>query len=297
MSDPSDEGLVREATRLFLRLREDPENEQLIEERDAFLARGEAERRAYDQLLRAWQLTGRKRRPRRSNLILILAMLVASVYFANEPLRIFWLADFRTQLERTQLRLASGDSIDLDARSAVIDGTDGDQRRVALLQGAAFFDVDTKSRPFVVEIGALSAHAIGTAFETARLQDAVFVAVSEGLVEVRLNSASWHLTAGERLRWTPDDHVTVEAISIDSVATWRNDRLIADGMTFEQVANVIDRRLPGRIVIYDGALAGALVSGGLDLDEPMQALRTLAAAEEARVISAPGLVTLILPGR
>ncbi|MEM8793571.1 MAG: FecR domain-containing protein [Pseudomonadota bacterium] len=294
MTASGDESLVREATRILLRLKEDPENDALLKERDAFLARGAAERAAYDEVLRAWKLTGGKRRPKTLYVFVLLGTLLASLYLASGPARIYLLADFRTGLERAAVTLDSGDRAEMDARSALVDETEGDARRVTLLQGAAFFEVDTRERPFAVSVGSLTIRALGTAFETARIDDIVLVAVAEGEVEILTGVDRLTLEAGEQLRWSPKAGAAVDAVEPGAIAAWRQDWLITDGLTFEQVADVIDRRLQSRIVILDDELAQSRILGGLDLGDPALALRTLAAAEGARVVTAPPFVSLIL---
>ena len=60
---------------------------------------------------------------------------------------------------------------------------------------------------------------------------------------------------------------------------------------------VIDRRLPGEILIFDHNLANATVSDVLDLHDPAPALHVLAATEGARVFSIRPFVTVMLPPR
>lgn len=293
MSDADRQDRVREATRIFLRLREDPENTALLAAREAFLARGPTEREVYEKLVRAWQ-AARERRPMRSGgLLLLLCAVLAGLYVAADPLRIQFLADHVTDYRHEAVMLESGDAAVLDAGSALSDDTISGERRVALLRGAAFFEVDPSERRFVVEAGDVTAEVIGTSFEISRLRDAVLVTVAEGSLRVTTAGESWRLSAGERLRWNQGEGGTIEAIAPANVAAWRDGQLVTDGMSFGEVAEVLDRRLSGRILVLDGELSASTVSGGLDLTRPEAALQTLAEVRSARVISAPPFVTVI----
>ncbi|MEM7060420.1 MAG: FecR domain-containing protein [Pseudomonadota bacterium] len=296
MNEPDQAPHVREAAQIFLRLREDPENAALKAERDAFLARGAVERAAYEKLTRAW-LAARKGRKRSNGrtMLLLMGIITGSLYLFSDTLRVYLQADNRTGLEARQITLASGDTADLDAGSAIADDTDAPTRHVTLLQGAAYFDVETDARRFVVEAGALVAEALGTEFAVSRADDAVFVSVSEGTVEVRAGSKVWTINTGQRLRWA-EDSARITQIAPSDVAAWRRGQLVTDGMSFAEVVEILDRRISGEIVITDSALARSSVVGGLDLTRPDQALRTLAAVRGATITAIPPLVTFVQPG-
>ncbi|MEM6891956.1 MAG: hypothetical protein AAF636_28155, partial [Pseudomonadota bacterium] len=63
-SDKSDTALLDEAAMLFLALSEDPDNPELAKDRDAFLARGKAERAAYRKIETGWVVSGGRTRSR-----------------------------------------------------------------------------------------------------------------------------------------------------------------------------------------------------------------------------------------
>lgn len=296
MPKPDQEHHVREAARIFLRLREDPDNTSLLAERDAYLAEGEAQRAAYDKLNRAWTAARSKPRPRRGSLVVWLLVCLTTLYFAANPVRVFLLADHQTGRHQQQVALASGDIADLDAGSAITDATDGPSRQVTLLEGAAFFDVRPGSSDFRVMAGPVNVQVLGTGFEVARLRDGVIVAVAEGEVLVTSNGERWTLGPGQRLKWAGASNAVLDTVNAADVAVWRRNQLVTDGMTFAEVAAIIDRRLPGTILITDSALAESSVAGGLDLTRPEQALRLLATVRGADVTSIPPLLTVVTPG-
>ncbi|MEO1316568.1 MAG: FecR domain-containing protein [Pseudomonadota bacterium] len=294
MGQNEDEVLER-AVQLFLQLRDRPDDHAILAERDAFLARGPAERAAYEKAKNAWRSTSHPRRGGPLKLILLIAAAGAGAMLLAEPIRIATLADLSTNREPEGARLASGDAVTLDADSALVDESGDGNRDVQLLRGAAYFEVAPDGRPFLVSVDDVEIEVLGTAFEVAVIEDEVAVTVAEGEVEVRTDGASPQLEAGDRLTRTDDGALSVTEVDLDDVATWRRGQLIVDGMTVAQVAAVIDRRLPGQIVILDSALAEARVAGTFDLENPLNALRTLAAIHGATVYAAPPLMTVMFP--
>ena len=278
-----------------MRLREHPEDARLKAERDAFLARGEAERAAYAQVVTAWEGSGRKLGPNKSVIIAAMLGVLVSVYIMAEPLRTYLMADFQSGDSAQDIVLAAGDRAVLDAHTAVSDDTEANTRRVTLIEGAAVFDVDQETRSFVVSAGDVTIEVLGTTFEALRMNDTVAVAVEEGRVRIRAVDASWTLNAGDRLIWSQASGGVVSQIEMDAVAPWRNRRFVADGLTFSEVATVIDRHLPGRIVITSAALAEARVMGTINLEDPKRALDALVAAKGARVISAGSFAHVVMP--
>lgn len=294
MTKPDLEDRVREATRIFLRLRQNPDDASLLRARDAFLAEDDAEA-IYAEVEKAWSLTAPPRRPITLSLLALLTIMGASLYFAYAPLRVLVIADIRTDTSVLAATLDSGDRVVLDAASALSDNTSGVVRDVQLLEGAAYFDVTTREQAFVVQIGNLSVRVTGTAFETAFTDDTISIAVAEGQVEVSSAGQLWRLGPGDRLLWGPSRAATMQTLQPADIAAWRHTRLIIDGMTFAQVADVIDRRIPGRIFISNSALAQSRVFGGVDLSDPELAIRTLAEAQGARIYSALPLGLLVAP--
>ncbi|MEM6904891.1 MAG: FecR domain-containing protein [Pseudomonadota bacterium] len=297
ISDPEEARLAREAARIFLTLEERPDDPAALARRDAFLSRGEAARRIYRRSARAWGGGLRQTRKRRGAGLLVAGLLILSGYAGFDRARVALFADAATSGKAEALVLASGDRAALDAASALIDQTEGETRRVVLMEGAGFFEVSGRARPFEVEAGALRAHVLGTAFEVAHIGGALTIAVAEGRVEARLDRGTWELGAGERLVWRGEGQPQINAVEPASIAAWRTDRLVVDGMTLAEVAAIIDRRLPGRIVIWDRYLAASRVSGAIELSDPLRALRILAASRGAEILAAPPLVTLITAGR
>ncbi|MEM8626221.1 MAG: FecR domain-containing protein [Pseudomonadota bacterium] len=191
--------------------------------------------------------------------------------------------------------LDSGDSVFLDAEAAIVERTSSADREAELLNGVAFFHVKRDERAFMVRAGGRLVRVLGTFCEVSRSGDVLSVAVVEGSVEVVDGELSWHLTAGDLLRLHTDKSPQTSQIRPGDVAAWRWGRLIATGTPLSEIADAIDRRLAGRIVIIGGQLGEARIVGNFDLSRPLSALRAAAAAEGARVLAAPPALTLVVP--
>lgn len=84
------------------------------------------------------------------------------------------------------LALADGSRVTVGARSRVEASITGDERRVVLDDGQAFFEVaHDPARPFVVLAGNAEITVTGTKFDVHRVGDDVRVSVLEGRVELR----------------------------------------------------------------------------------------------------------------
>ncbi|MEM8790951.1 MAG: FecR domain-containing protein [Pseudomonadota bacterium] len=295
MSDEEDvTSLLDEAAMIFVQLRETPDDEALLAERDAFLARSPAARRAYRKIENGWRVSGSRRRPS-SMLVLALAIgLSAALYLGASPLRTFLVADVSTGVEAERVELGSGDVAHLDAGSAIIDETEIGVRNVRLLEGAALFEVDAETAPFIVSAGDAEVTVRGTIFETALRADGLSIAVAEGTVDVEIANERWSLDEGEQLIWSQGSDAVVIPIDTDSIAAWRGDQLVAEDMAVEEIVEIIDRRVRGEVLVVSGELAATRVSGNFDLSDPQSALRALAAITGARLISGPPVLTVLM---
>lgn len=295
MPDQPKSKIAEEAADLFLRLTSDPDNPSLIAEREAFCARGATEKKAFEAVRKAWTGVKPAEPRRKAPLILLAVALGGAAYMASEPVQTFLLADHRTQRAPETLVLSSSDRIDMDASTALRDRSDSNERRFTVLDGAALFQVEQDPRPFLVDIGPISVRVTGTVFETAQQSDAFNVSVIEGQVEVSLDAQSWQLTEGMGFTWSEKTGMEIRTHPAEDIASWREDRFVMNGLRFADAVAVIDRRLPGTVLIINDALASQPVSGIVDLDDPILALQTLAASRGAQVIRLGPLGTIISP--
>lgn len=297
-NDDSDDPLYQEAAEVFLLLRDAPEDEDLIRLKEAFLSGGPDARDAYrrvETVFAGVQQNGRPRNTPKAVVIIGLSVGMLASAFAFDPLRIYLTADVTTRTETQELQLSETDIAILDAGTAIVDRSEGNARQFDLLRGTAYFDVEKIGAGFVVELGGLTVRTIGTAFETALLEEGPRVAVSEGVVDVTDGSQTWRLNAGEVLHMRNGRSPERAAIAVDQVAGWRMDQLMVDGMTLGEAAAVLDRRLPGTVTVVGRRIRALDVTGSFDMSNPEAALRGLAALGGAQVQSLGPLGYIIRP--
>lgn len=77
------------------------------------------------------------------------------------------------------------------------------------------------------------------------------------------------------------------------MAGWRTAELTLTGLTLAEAASEIERRLPGRVVVIGDALRKTRMGGVLNPSAPENALATLAATSNPRVLSSSRFLTIL----
>ncbi len=184
--------------------------------------------------------------------------------------------------------LPDGSGLSLDAQSRVQLAYYAARRSVALLQGAAFFDVvRDAARPFVVDVpGAVAADAslritvLGTRFGVERLPGGgVDVQVEAGRVRVeRLDGQALvlsrrELAAGEAWRMSAggEERLTRQP---QQAAPWRNGLLVFADTPLAEAVERLRRYLP-RPVAVDAGVAEVWLSGQVQIAQGEDFLRVL----------------------
>ncbi len=211
--------------------------------------------------------------------------VVGSGLWATGALR-SWTADYRTGTAETRaVSLPDGSRVTLNARSAIGLRFSTAGRRVALLDGQAFFEVAPDSaRPFEVESGGVVTTAVGTAFDVDRnLGDGgVVVSVTQHAVVV---SASASGLSTERIRLLEDQSVEVDAgghiglvtsRAASVTAAWQTGMYIAEDRTLGSVVAALQSYHVGWLVIRGRDTAALRVNAVLNLRAPDQSLDVLA---------------------
>lgn len=298
--DPEDLEEMRrseEAASIFQRLDENPDDLEAQKDRDAFLARGDAERATYRNLLRFLGTVQKIQKPKPKtppNLIIFVVLALGTVlYVLFEPLSIYLIADEMTGNETKSITLASGDVVILDGSSAITETVNEQVRQVDLLSGAAYFQVTRNARPFIVNVQDVVVTVVGTTFEVSKFHNEVTVSVVEGSVEVAIDGEPLMLGAGQSIRWREGRAPIINETEIAHIGSWRNNTLVTDGMTLGEVVQVIDRRLPGPVFVIGDDLASKTFRGQLDLTAPLVALDALAVTTNAKVRSVAPVATIV----
>lgn len=180
--------------------------------------------------------------------------------------------------EIRQERLPDGSVITLGAASRITVAFSETERRVTLLAGEAFFDVESDpSRPFFVEALGSVTRVVGTKFDVRLRSNTVSVAVAEGEVNVGrlihsgteasdpVVEAAASLTAGQAITLpvslegendgtAPEAQpvpVQVTEINAADVATWREGRLTYVDARLADVVADLNRYYEGEIILGD----------------------------------------------
>jgi transmembrane sensor len=226
-----------------------------------------------------------------------------SSFWYGNPLTLL-AADYRSELgEQTMVLLSDGSRVELASKSAIKLHFDGHERRVEVLEGAAYFIVapmgDAEKRPFVVEGASGTATALGTEFSVERLADVVEVTVAQHDVRVEYSApdrgaAQVIVSAGQSVRYAPDlGLAAVTERNVEQATAWRRGRLVFNEIALSDVVAELNRYRRGRIVISGSELAKKKVSGLFRTDDLDNALATIARELGLRQVSAPPFLTLI----
>ncbi|HKS56454.1 MAG TPA: FecR domain-containing protein [Steroidobacteraceae bacterium] len=199
----------------FVRLREQPESQELVAAWLEWYRSDERNRAAFEEVRELWCTTGviqhappgtasatvsQPRGPQRSRVVLLAAtiaalaigiglLLTAQRTATNAEVRSFATAPS----EHGGFTLSDGSRIELAGDSSVRTTLRAHVRDIELLRGEAYFRVaHDKARPFIVHANALHVRAVGTSFDVRTSGDRVVVAVEEGsvVVERRPESSS-----------------------------------------------------------------------------------------------------------
>ena len=161
--------------------------------------------------------------------------------------------------------LPDGSLVALGAKSSLHLEYTGNERRLRMRDGQAFFNVKPdKEKPFVVVAGPVEVRAIGTAFDVRKNEGRVVVSVTEGKVEVTSPTGGvdsrGHIQVAEGYQLVWDDggkEVKLAAADGASATGWRAGRLEYFGEPlWAVVANV--NRYSSRAIRIEGLEIGEL---------------------------------------
>ncbi|MFT4090285.1 MAG: FecR domain-containing protein [Asticcacaulis sp.] len=291
---------VREATRLYLRLQDTPEDEAIEAEVDIWRAQSAEHERAWHAASQTWWLTGlsevsQDAVPVRPNVVSRWGLKLAAGGLMAAALSLFvapqaymaMVSDHQThRAEQRQIALEDGSQVVLDSDSAIAVTYHPDSREVRLLKGRAWFDVaHNAQRPFHVTVGDAKVTVTGTAFD---------VGLEDGFNEVSLAQGGVRLTAGDAklMALVPGDRVRIDAatsaadrsqVSLASMGSWRRGRLMLEDVPLaDGIARL--KRYYGGIIVFDrSAFEGHTVTGVYDVRAPEDALRLMVSQHGAEV--------------
>lgn len=197
--------------------------------------------------------------------------------------------------ESRTIALADGSRVSLDTDTRLRVRYSGEQRRIALVRGRAFFRVAKESRPFLVQTEDGSVRAVGTEFEVYRRDGEIEVALIEG--RVLLLSAAREgaapvglamLDPGQKASFglrkplrmiEPDRHAALPA--------WLSGKLAFEDQALTTAVTEFNRYSRRRIVLRGEAVARIRVSGVFRSDDPHAFVEALQELYPVAVSDAP----------
>lgn len=307
--------LLDEAIDLLIRYQNDPENPVALEMIRTWRGRGPQHEEVWGRVSKAHGASGKvlsaqRQIERRESLGLTRRNFMiggtlgiglgAAAYTFGDDLLLGARADYMTAKgEMRRIELPDGSIATLGPASAIALDFRSHRRTVNLLAGMSFFEVaKDAARPFSANSGALSATALGTAFDFSNDANIVTVSVDHGLVEVRTSDR----TLGAAVQISDNQWISVDPSSGDiergvrengQVASWRDKLIIADREPVSALVARIGRWIPGRVFIGDFHIGKQRVSGIFDLSNPLLALQAAVHPTGARVRQISSLITVI----
>ena len=172
--------------------------------------------------------------------------------------------------EMQTLVLADGSTVTLNTGSRIEVSFSESERRIALPQGEALFEVaHDPSRPFIVAAGGYEVRAIGTAFNVYAREDGhTMVTVVQGIVQARDTAAQANPTllhAGDQVELAPGTPLPeAQRVDTDLAVAWRSGRLVFDDWRLADVVAEFRRYGDLAVEFSDPDVAEIAVSGVFD---------------------------------
>lgn len=217
----------------------------------------------------------------------MLAMLGGATLLGSETWRVHpltLLAQYRTGTgEMRAITLADGSAVWLNTASAFDTDYSASLRRLHLRDGEMLIETAHEAtRPFVVDTAHGRLRALGTRFTVRIVEDATFLTVYGGAVEVRASGGATRIVnAGSQVAFSATAIGTTEAAD-PARAAWSRGVLLADNMTLQEVVAELNRYHRGHIGVAP-EVAQLRVLGGYPLHDADKTLNMLAAVLPLRV--------------
>jgi len=186
--------------------------------------------------------------------------------------------------DRSQTTLSDDSEILLNADSRVRVSFDRRERRIALQDGEAYFDVASDAdRPFIVRAGDVRVTAVGTQFNVrAREPRVVVVDVLEGAVRVTAGDWTGVAEAGQQVRVSAGG-VRLGAANVARVEGWRAGQIVLQSTPLAEVIEELSHFSEAPLVVADTHIGRRLVSGRFEGANVEDALAALEVAVNVRV--------------
>ncbi len=162
----------------------------------------------------------------------------------------------------------------------------GEQRKIYLQQGEAYFDVKKDGREFIIEGGTGRIKVLGTAFNARVSYNQMIVVVDRGVVSVGPDNSSYQqktLHQHEKLAVTDRRLGSVRKV-VKQVADWRDGWIEFNDRSLAEVITELDRYYAGEIRLAERNLWQLRVTGRFNLKDIKRAVGVLGKSMRLNVI-------------
>lgn len=232
-------------------------------------------------------------RPHWKPLAAAAVLLIGVFTVGNLPMRLQ--ADHLTVVgERQRVQLDDGSKVLLNTNSAFSSDINAGQRVARLYQGEAYFEVTGGlNRPLELQAGPLRASVRDSDFAVRYLDGEAQVRVQRGDIDLQGSSDQRiRLSSGDSIRVGPNGFSQRERVDTQKDLAWVEGRLVFENCPLSQVLAELRRYYPGFIINTNDRLEHVAVTGNYRLDQPLEAVRSLAHITSARLQEYPAVVIL-----
>ena len=206
------------------------------------------------------------------------------------------------QTKRGELRdivLEDGSSVTLNTDTQIETLFSNRSRSVSLIKGEALFNVSHDAeRPFIVDVNAFRARAIGTSFNVQRLAGSMpQLLVKEGVVEVSPGRAAAPLRASVNMKITVtprgDVHsTTLSPSDLERELIWREGKIAFEDTPLFNAIQSFQRYGDTEISVRNPELLHLTITGVFSSDDPMGFAKVVSEAFDLQAIPEGRGITL-----
>ncbi len=193
-----------------------------------------------------------------------------------------------TVAEIKTLTLPDGSTVVLNANSTLTYDArwDGTAERSVTLSGEAFFkvtkqNVQGQGVKFLVRTKYATVEVLGTQFNVNTRRERTAVVLNEGrvrLVSPTANSQVIDLRPGEKIELTAQGSFTKTPVNPDVWTSWKDNKLIFNGASLHDVAQLLQDNYNVTVIFEDDELANLNFTGGVPANDLDKLVRVIAEA-------------------
>lgn len=179
--------------------------------------------------------------------------------------------------ERAKITLPDGSRVWINSCSKLsYDSHFGEQDRPVEIQGEAYFEVHSDvERPFLVHNGLLTFRVTGTSFNVSafREENETSIALLEGGVMIEIGKHVEKLHPGEKFTFNKKTgKYKLDKADVGRLTNWRNGEIIFKNISFEELANKLERSFNVKFIFLNDKLKTDRFSGSFHNYDPMETI-------------------------